>query len=105
MGIRIKIPDEKVSEFCRRNHIRNLALFGSVLRDDFRADSDVDVLVDFNRNVDLGLLEIISIENELSEILGRKADLVDREEVEQSGNYIRKRHILNTAETIYSVGA
>jgi predicted nucleotidyltransferase len=81
-----------------------LALFGSVLREDFGPDSDVDVLVDFDRGVDLGLLEIVAIENELSALLGRKVDLADREEVERSENYIRRRHILNTAETVYAAG-
>lgn len=101
MGSKIAIPQEAIEAFCRRNHIRRLALFGSVLREDFRPDSDVDVLVDFERDVDLGLLEIVALEDELSGVLGRKADLVDREEVERSANYIRRRHILGTAETLY----
>ena len=104
MGSKIAIPKELIEAFCRRHGIRRLSLFGSVLRDDFGPDSDVDVLVDFDRGVDLGLLEIVSIENELSAILGRKADLVDREEVERSENYIRRRHILSTAETVYVAG-
>ncbi len=104
MGLKIAIPQEAIEAFCRRHRIRRLSLFGSVLRDDFRPDSDVDVLVDFDQNVALGLLEIVAMENELSDILGRKADLVDRQEVEQSSNYIRRRHILNTAETVYVAG-
>jgi predicted nucleotidyltransferase len=104
MGLRIAVPQNEIEAFCRRHRIRRLSLFGSVLRDDFNPESDVDVLVDFEQGVDLGLLEIISIENELSEILGRKADLVDREEVEESGNYLRRREILGTAETVYVAG-
>jgi len=104
MGLKIAVPQAEIEAFCRRHGIRHLSLFGSVLRDDFGPDSDVDVLVDFDRGVDLGLLEIVSIENELSAILGRKADLVDREEVERSENYIRRRHILSTAETVYVAG-
>jgi uncharacterized protein len=104
MGLRIAIPRVEIEAFCRQHHIQRLALFGSVLRDDFSPDSDVDVLVDFDRGVDLGLLEIVSIENELSALLGRKVDLADREEVERSDNYIRRRHILNTAETVYLCG-
>jgi uncharacterized protein len=71
---RIDIPDDKIAEFCRRNHIRRLALFGSVLRDDFRPDSDVDVLVEFDPKAKVGL-RFFSMEEELSEILGRKVDL------------------------------
>jgi hypothetical protein len=64
----------------------------------------VDVLVEFDRDVDLGLLELVAMENELSGMLGRRVDLVDREEVQHSANYIRKRYILNTAETVYVAG-
>jgi len=71
----IEIPKERVADFCRRNHIRRLALFGSVLRDDFRADSDVDVLVEFEPAARVGLLRLAGMEIELGEILGRKVDL------------------------------
>jgi predicted nucleotidyltransferase len=70
----IDIPKDKVADFCRRNHIRRLALFGSVLRDDFRPDSDVDVLVEFEPGTRVGL-RFFAMEEELSEILGRKVDL------------------------------
>jgi len=72
---RIDIPNDKLAEFCRRNHIRRLALFGSVLRDDFRPDSDVDVLVEFEPNARVGLLTLAGMKIELSELLGRKVDL------------------------------
>jgi hypothetical protein len=71
---RIDIPKEKIAEFCRRNHIRRLALFGSVLREDFGPDSDVDVLVEFEPQARVGLA-FFAMELELSEILGRKVDL------------------------------
>ena len=71
----IDIPKERIADFCRRNHIRRLALFGSVLRDDFRADSDVDVLVEFEPGARVGLLRLAGMEIELGEILGRKVDL------------------------------
>ena len=71
---RITIPHEKVSDFCRRHHIRKLALFGSVLRDDFRPESDVDVLVEFEPGRTPGLA-FFGMEIELSEILGRRVDL------------------------------
>jgi predicted nucleotidyltransferase len=71
---RIAIPQPKLSDFCRRHHIRKLALFGSVLRDDFRPESDVDVLVEFEPGFTPGL-NFFGMEIELSEILGRKVDL------------------------------
>jgi hypothetical protein len=72
---RISLPKEIVAEFCKRHHIRKLALFGSVLREDFRADSDVDVLVEFEPGHTVGLLRMAGLEMELSQVLGRKVDL------------------------------
>lgn len=74
MGAKINIPKEKIEAFCRRNQIRRLAFFGSVLRDDFSAESDVDVLVEFEPGARVGL-QFFKMEQELSEILGRKVDL------------------------------
>ncbi|MFB0553393.1 MAG: nucleotidyltransferase family protein [Phycisphaerae bacterium] len=101
MGIQIEVPKEKISAFCRRNHICAFAFFGSVLRDDFRSDSDVDVLVEFEPGQELSLMELVAMENELSEILGRKADMVERQAVEQSENYIRRRYVLQSLEKVY----
>ncbi|MCA1592886.1 MAG: nucleotidyltransferase family protein [Acidobacteria bacterium] len=71
---RIKIDQSKIADFCRKHHIRRLSLFGSVLRDDFRPESDVDVLVEFEPEHVPGLA-FFAIEAELSDILGRKVDL------------------------------
>jgi hypothetical protein len=71
----IEIPRQRLVEFCRRNQIRRLALFGSVLRDDFSPQSDVDVLVEFEPQARVGLLRLAGMEIELSQILGRKVDL------------------------------
>ena len=71
----IDIPQERVAEFCRRNHIRRLALFGSILRDDFGPASDVDVLVEFEPGQRVGLFRLTGIELALSDLLGRKVDL------------------------------
>ena len=101
MGIRIKIPDEKIAEFCRRNHICALAFFGSVLRDDFRPDSDVDVLIEFEPGHEPGLMELVGMQDELSEILGRNVDMVERKAVEKSANYIRRRYVLESVEQVY----
>lgn len=95
---RIPIPKDKIAEFCKRNHIKRLALFGSVLRDDFGPESDVDVLVRFEPGTKLGF-NIIDMELELSEILGgRRVDLVDEEHL-----YHRLRdRILSSAEDQYA---
>jgi predicted nucleotidyltransferase len=74
MGAKIKIPKQKLAEFCRRHHIRKLSFFGSVLRDDFRPDSDIDVLVEFESGYVPGLA-FFGMEEELAAILGRKVDL------------------------------
>ena len=74
MKARIEIPKEALVGFCRRNHIRRLAFFGSVLRDDFTPESDVDVLVEFEPGARVGL-RFFGMERELSEILKHKVDL------------------------------
>jgi len=71
----IEIPQDDLSEFCRRWHIRKLSLFGSILRNQLRPDSDVDVLVEFQPERRIGLIQMARIERELSALLGRKADL------------------------------
>jgi len=73
-AVRVDLPREKIAEFCRRNHIRKLSLFGSVLRDDFGPGSDVDVLVEFEPGHVPGL-RFFAMEIELSELLGQKVDL------------------------------
>ena len=75
MAIAIAIDRQEIAAFCRRHHIRKLALFGSVLRRDFRPDSDVDVLVEFEPGHPVGLIRLAGIERELSGLLGRKADI------------------------------
>jgi len=72
--LKIRVPRKKLEDFCKRNHIRKLAFFGSVLRDDFGPKSDVDVLVEFEKGKTPGLA-LFSMQNELSQILGRKVDL------------------------------
>jgi uncharacterized protein len=71
----IKIPRQTIAAFCKRNGIRRLALFGSILRDDFGADSDIDVLVEFDPAARVGLFRLMNLQSQLSELLGRKVDL------------------------------
>ena len=75
MAVKIEIPKEAIEAFCRHHHIRRLSFFGSVLRDDFTPESDVDVLVEFDPGARVGLIGFAGIENELSRLLGRKVDL------------------------------
>ena len=81
-----RLPAQPIADFCRRWRISELALFGSVLRDDFRPDSDLDILVTFVPGTDWSLLDHIRMEQELADILGRDIDLVTRRSVEQSHN-------------------
>jgi uncharacterized protein len=71
----IQIPEERLAAFCRKHRIRKLSYFGSVLREDFRPDSDVDVLVEFEQEARVGLIRLAGIEIELGELLGRRVDL------------------------------
>jgi hypothetical protein len=75
MNARMSIPKKKIADFCRRNRIRSLALFGSVLRDDFGPDSDIDVLVEFEPGTRVGLIKLAGLEIQLGQLLGRKAEM------------------------------
>ncbi len=99
-GSRLRIPINraKIEEFCRKWKITELSFFGSVLRDDFRPDSDVDVLVAFAPEAHRSLSNEGEMENELREILGRNVDLVSKRAIEQSPNWIRRKAILESAE-------
>ena len=91
---------DRIADFCRRNRIRRLALYGSVLRDDFTPESDVDVLVEFEPGARVGLA-FFGMEDELSNILGRRVDMSTFEGVEGSRNWLLKAEILDTAEVVY----
>jgi uncharacterized protein len=93
---RIDVPLDRIDEFCRRHHIRRLALFGSVLRDDFTADSDVDILVEFEPGKTPGFA-FFSMEEELSGILGRRVDLNTPNSLSK---YFREE-VLAEAEDLY----
>lgn len=93
---------ETIAAFCRRHGIRELALFGSVLGEDFRPDSDVDILVDFEPEGHHGLLDLAGMQAELEQILRRKVDLIEKSAIERSRNYIRRKAILSSAETVYA---
>jgi predicted nucleotidyltransferase len=93
-----------IPEFCQRWKIEELYLFGSVLRNDFRPDSDIDVMVRFKVDATWGLLEFVQMKRELETLLGRAVDLVTKVSIEQSHNWIRRSEILNTAQVVYVAG-
>ena len=100
---RVHLPNEEIAAFCERWNVVEIALFGSVLRDDFGPDSDIDVLVRFRPGQYPSLFGLSKMESDLAEMVGRRVDLVERRGVERSPNYIRRRAILNSARTIYAV--
>ena len=101
---RVAIPYDAIAAFCQKWGVTEFALFGSVLRPDFRPDSDIDVLVSFAPEAKVSLFRLVEMQSELERILGRPVDLVDRQSVEQSANYIRRHHILTNMEPIYAAG-
>ena len=103
-GLHTHLPfdEEWLKAWCRRWQVTELAFFGSVLRDDFRPDSDVDVLIRFSDASRWSLLDHIAMEEELAAYFGRKVDLVSRRAVEESRNQIRRHHILDSAQVVYA---
>ena len=97
----IDIPLEKIKDFCSRWQIIEFALFGSVLRDDFCHDSDIDVMVEFDINAHPTFLNLEEMEIELETIFKRKVDLITRQGIENSRNYLRRQDILSSAQIIY----
>jgi hypothetical protein len=97
LSVHIDIPQDKIRAFCEKYPIRKLSLFGSVLRDDFRPDSDVDVLVEFEPGAAVTYLDMATIEMELAALIGHKVDLREPEELSR---YFRQR-VLDTAIVCY----
>ena len=95
----IDLPKEKISDFCRQYKISELALFGSVLRDDFSPESDIDVLVTFAPDCGYSLLDLVQIQQELTDVFEHKVDLIEKDSLR---NPFRKHTILNNMEIIYA---
>jgi predicted nucleotidyltransferase len=96
---KINIPKEKIEDFCRRWKIKEFALFGSVLREDFRPDSDVDVLVSFEPDGGITFDNRVEMLDELAEIFGREVDMVEKDAIR---NPFRRYDILTTKEVVYA---
>lgn len=104
---RLGISPQQLVAFCQQHHILELSLFGSVLRDDFSPKSDIDVLVVFDPDPQfrISLLDLVGMEYELEDLLGREVDLIEKRSVESDDNWIRRKEILNTTQVIYESGS
>ena len=102
LAARIGVPMGTIEAFCDRWEVEEIALFGSILRDDFGPDSDIDMLVRFKTERTPGLIGIAGMERELAELLARRVDLVNRRAIEESRNYIRRKAILESAQVVYA---
>jgi len=103
VAAQFSFPRKKIAAFCKRWQVVEFALFGSALRDDFSAQSDVDALVSFAAQSDWGLFEHVQMKQELKELFGREVDLVTRRSLEQSQNVLLRSEILSTAKILYSL--
>lgn len=99
---RVDIPMAELAAFARKWRITRIDLFGSALRDDFSAESDVDLLADFAPDASWSLIDHVTMEDELRAIFGRNVDLVSRDAIESSRNWVRRRAILESAQPIYA---
>lgn len=98
----IELPMAEITEFCQRWQVIEFALFGSILRDDFRPDSDIDILVTFSPQAKRGLTETLQMRDELQAIFNRQVDLIVKSAIERSENWLRRKNILESAQTIYA---
>lgn len=104
-SVAIELPTEAIADFCQRWQVTELALFGSVLRDDFRPDSDIDVMVQFHPEAHPSFSHLDQMETELKAFFHREIDLITRQGIEASRNYLRRREILSSAQVIYATGS
>jgi predicted nucleotidyltransferase len=98
----IELVHTSLEQFCQRWQVQELYLFGSVLRDDFRDDSDIDVMISFKTAAGWGLMALVKMQQELEILFGRDVDLLTKASIEQSHNWIRRHDILSTAQLVYA---
>ena len=97
-----QIDQVRIGEFCKKWKVAEFAIFGSALRPDFGPDSDVDVLVTFKPDSKRSLFDLVQMEEELKGMFGREVDLVSRQGIEASRNYLRRKAILGSAKVLYA---
>jgi predicted nucleotidyltransferase len=100
----IEVSTEQLTQFCKRWNVSELAVFGSVLRKDFNQESDIDLLISFKPNSRWGLFDMVEMESELEDIFKKEIDLVEKNAVLNSANYIRRKGILDDTQIIYQSG-
>jgi uncharacterized protein len=98
LSLHIEVDREGLADFCRQRSIRRLSFFGSVLRDDFSPESDVDVLIEFAPQANVGLFEFVTFQRELSELLGRQVDL----HTPASLSHLFRERVVSSAEVAYA---
>ena len=98
----IKVSDSEIRHFCQRWKVSELAIFGSALHEDFTQDSDIDILISFEPDIQWGLFDLVNMETELRSLFGKEIDLVEKNAVVNSDNYIRRKGILDGAQIIFS---
>jgi predicted nucleotidyltransferase len=94
-----RVPVEKINQFCYRWKVDELSLFGSIVRNDFRPDSDIDVLVSFTKDSEWSLFDLVDMKQDLESIFGREVDLVEKESLH---NPFRRRAIMTEREIVYA---
>ncbi len=97
----LSLPGESLTKLCQHWQIVELSLFGSILREDFNADSDIDVLVKFSEEARITFFDLDVIEQQLTQLFHRPVDVVTKQAIEQSHNPIRRKNILNNSKVIY----
>jgi uncharacterized protein len=97
----IALPEDAIAEFCDRWKVDEFYLFGSILRNDFHADSDIDAMIKFSPDAPVGLFEFTSMKQELEKTFSRKVDLLTKQSIEASDNWIRRKEILESARLLY----
>ncbi|NES01349.1 MAG: DNA polymerase subunit beta [Symploca sp. SIO1B1] len=98
---RLNVTREECIDFCKQNQIQELSVFGSVIREDFTKTSDIDFLVVFDPKIKLSLMNLVNIQYQLEDKIGRKIDLIEKRSIEKSNNWIRRKNVLDTAIIIY----
>ena len=101
----IELPMEKIADFCHKWQVTEFSLFGSVLREDFCPDSDIDVIVQFHPEAHPTFRTLDQMEAELQTLFHREVDLITRQGIESSRNYLRRHEILSSAQVIYATGS
>ena|SRR5258708_98902 len=98
----IDLDSQAIREFCKKWKIKELSVFGSILRDVFRPDSDIDFLVTYDRDAEWDISDVVNMKHELAHALGRPVDIISRSAIERSDNRFIKKEVLSTMEPIYA---